>query len=312
MVIKGSFREAFGEALVEAGEIIKNLVVIDTDVANSTKTIYFAKRFPDRFIQVGISEQDAVGIAIGLALAGKIPVLTAFSMFIMRGWEQIRNTIARDNINVKIVGTHSGLSDYLDGGSHQCLEDVALMRVLPNMTVIAPSDEISTKSLFYQILEFKGPAYFRLGRDNVYNIYEREDDVTIFKANVLRDGEDITIISYGSFVSLSLRTADILSRQDIDVRVIDSHTIKPLDITTILKAAKETNTIFVLEEHNIHGGLGSAIAEMLAEKYPTKLYILGIPDVFGTGGRSYEEVLEYFNFTPEKIAYKISGVLDES
>jgi transketolase len=308
--MSGSFREAFGEALVEAGEVIKDLVVIDTDVASSTRTIYFAKRFPDRFIQVGISEQDAAGTAAGLAIAGKIPVLVAYSMFLLRSWEQIRNTIARDNINVKLVGTHSGLSDYLDGSSHQCLEDVALMRVLPNMTVVSPSDEVSTRSLLHQILGFRGPTYFRLGRDNAPSVYEDEDDVEVGKANVLVDGGDLTIISCGALVSVALEAAKRLRGGGLRVRVIDMHTIKPLDVSVVERAARDAPPIFTLEEHNVYGGLGSAVAEVLSERLPTRICRLGVGNEFGTGGRSYEELLQYFRLTPEYIVEKIRVVLD--
>lgn len=301
----GSFRKAFGEALVNAGEIIKNLVVIDADVSNSTKTIYFSNKFPDRFIQVGISEQDATGTAAGLALMDKIPILATFSMFILRSWEQIRNTIARDNLNVKIVGTHAGLSDYLDGASHQCFEDIALMRVLPNMNVIAPADEVATRSLFYQILEFKGPTYFRLGRDNAYKIYKYEDEVRIFKANVLMDGDDLTLISYGALTWIASKVAYILKNKGFKARVIDLHSIKPLDKDVILKAAIETGLIFVIEDHNIYGGLGSAITEFLSEKRPTIVHRIGMLDIFGTNARTYDELLNYFNLTPEKIVRRI-------
>ncbi len=305
-----SFREAFGEALLEAGESTRNLVVIDTDVLNSTKTIYFARRFPERFIQMGISEQDAAGMAAGLAISGKIPVLATFSMFLLRSWEQIRNTIARDNLSVKIVGTHSGLSDYLDGASHQCLEDIALMRVLPNMTVISPADDISTRSLFHQALELRGPVYIRLGRDNARRIYRDYEDVTIGKANILVDGDDMSIISCGAFVSISLNVANILREKGFRPRVIDSHTIKPLDTETIIKAAREASPVFVIEEHNIFGGLGSAVAEIITERTPTHVFRIGVPDVFGTGGRSYEELLRYFRLTPPEIVKKIEGMIN--
>lgn len=306
-----SFREAFGEILVETGSVIKNLVVIDTDVAKSTKTIYFANSFPERFIEIGISEQDAVGTAAGLALAGKIPVVAAFSMFIMRSWEQIRNTVSRDNINVKIVGTHAGLSDYLDGASHQCLEDIALMRVLPNMTIVSPSDITSTKALFQQILEFNGPAYFRLGRDNANDIYKDEDEVKLNKANILIDGDDLTLVSYGSLVSTCVKVSKILKARGYKSRVIDFHTLKPLDTNMILKAAMEASPIFVIEEHNVYGGLGSAITEFISQKNPTKIFIFGIPDRFGLGAYSYEELLDYFGLTPVKLVNRIEEIMNE-
>jgi transketolase len=305
-----SFREAFGRALVEVGDVFRNLIVIDVDVARSTKTIYFAERFPNRFIQLGISEQDAVGTAAGLAISGKIPLLAGFSMFILRGWEQIRNTVVRDGLNVKIVGTHSGLSDYLDGSSHQCLEDIALMRVLPNMMVVSPSDTVSTRSLLYQILEHHGPVYFRLGRDNATEIYGDEGDIRLGKINVLVDGSDLTIVSHGSMTQICMEVADILREKGISPRVLDSHTIKPLDVGRILDAAVEAPPIFVVEDHSVYGGLGSAISEFLSERRPTKIFLFGIRDRFGSGSKSYLELLKFLGFMPEDIADRIKVVLD--
>lgn len=310
MAFNNSFREAIGRALVDAGEAYKKLIVIDTDLSVSTRSIYFAERFPDRFIQVGISEQDAVGTAAGLAIGGKIPVIISYAMFLLRGWEQIRNTVARDNLNVKIVGTHSGLSDYLDGSSHQCLEDIALMRVIPNFTVVSPADQVATYSLFMQQLEVNGPTYLRLGRDNASTIYTDEGEVTLGKANVLVDGDDITIISHGAMVSIALQTSRLLRNKGIRARVIDMHTIKPMDINTLMDACTEAPPIFVIEDHNIIGGLGGAITEAISDTKPVLVIRIGIEDRFGTGTTSYENLLEYFGFTPQKLVDKIMGVLN--
>jgi transketolase len=307
----GSFRIALARTLLELGESIRNMVVIDTDVARSTKTIYFAEKYPHRFIQVGISEQDAVGTAVGLSLSGKLPIIVAYSMFILRGWEQIRNTIARDNLNIKVIGTHAGISDYLDGSSHQCFEDIALMRILPNMKVIAPADEIATASLLIQMTEEYGPTYFRIGRDNAYKIYEDDDQLRLHKANILRDGEDATIISYGPLLYTALKAADELNRKEISIRVIDMHTIKPLDERIIIKAANETGVVIVIEDHNIYGGLGSAVAELLSTKRPIPVYRIGIEDRFGTGAGDYYELLNFLGLTTDELSKKIMVILNE-
>ena len=305
-----SFRETFGRTLVEIGYANRNLVVIDTDLARSTRTIYFWREFPDRFIQVGISEQDAIGTAAGLAIGGKTPLVACYAMFVMRGWEQIRNTIARDNLNVKIVGTHSGLSDYLDGGSHQCFEDIALTRILPNFTVVAPSDTASTASLLKQIIDSKGPAYMRLGRDNAYDIYKDEDEVRLGKANILNEGRDIAIFTYGSMTGIVLETFKILRRRGIDPYIIDMHTLKPIDKDVITWIADLDIPIFTVEDHNIFGGLASIIADVLTTYKPSKIYRIGIEDRFGTGEISYERLLDYFKLTPKHIADKIEVTLN--
>ena len=300
-----SFREAFGESLVELGYIYRNLVVVDTDLSKSTKTIYFKKRFPKRFIQVGISEQDAVGVAAGLAIEGKIPVLASYAMFILRGWEQIRNTISRDNLNVKIVGTHSGVSDYMDGASHQCFEDIGLMRILPNLVVVSPSDPISTKTLLEQLMGFRGPAYMRLGRDNAVELYDNPDDIVLGKSNVLMDGEDLSIISYGAMVKNSLDAAEILRKKGFSVEVIDMHTVKPIDEDRLNRIAKKGRPLFIVEDHNVYCGLGSAISEYLSERHPSFVFKIGVEDRFGVGETSYFSLLEFLGLSPNKIVEKI-------
>jgi len=311
LLYNNSFREALGKALVDAGYAYRNMVVVDTDLSKSTKAIYFAKQFPERFIQVGISEQDAVGTAAGLAIGNKIPVLITYSMFLMRAWEQIRNTIARDNLSVKIVGTHSGLSDYLDGSSHQCFEDIALIRVIPNFKVLSPSDTVSTYSLFMQMLDTQGPIYMRLGRDNAATIYEDENDIQLGKANILVDGNDLTIISHGAMVNIALQVSKLLRQHHINARVIDMHTIKPIDVDTVIRACIEAPPIIVIEDHNVIGGLGGAIAEIVSTQKPTRVIRIGINDRFGTGSTSYRSLLEYFGLTPEQLKNRIMGDIDE-
>lgn len=302
-----SFREAFGRALVELGRENPNLVVLDADVKSSTKTAYFERAFPERFIQVGISEQDMVSMAGGLAIAGKIPVVSAFAAFLMRAWEQIRNTIARDNLNVKLVPTHSGFSDHMDGSSHQCLEDIALMRVLPNMTVVVPADAPSVPVLLRQAVELDGPVYMRLGRDHAPRVYD-SPKLELGKASVLRKGSDVLLVAAGVMVSVALETARKLEERGISAGVIDMHTIKPLDEETLLKLASRVELVVTLEEHSIHGGLGGAVAEVLSEKMPKRLIRIGTTE-FGRSSRDYFALLERYGLTAESVVRKVEVVL---
>ncbi len=308
-----SFREAFGRALLELGEQVRDLVVVDADVFKSTRTLYFAEKFKERFITVGISEQDLVDVAAGLALGGKIPVASTYAMFMMRGWEQIRNTIARDHLNVKLIVTHAGLSDYLDGSSHQCLEDIALMRVIPGMTVLVPADDVATRQLLFQsVINHKGPLYMRLGRDNAYRVYNEENELKIGQASLLKEGSDVTIIANGVMVAIALETAALLKERKINAEVIDMHTVKPLDTNALLRTASKTGRIVTMEEHNIIGGLGSAVSETLSELKPVFIKRIGIPDVFGTAGQNYEELLHYFNLVSEHITKTIEVFVNET
>ncbi|MBP1912796.1 transketolase family protein [Thermococcus stetteri] len=302
-----SFREAFGRALVELGKENPNIVVLDADVKSSTKTAYFERAFPERFIQVGISEQDIVSTAAGLAVAGKIPVVSAFAAFLMRAWEQIRNTIARDNLNVKLVPTHSGFSDHMDGSSHQCLEDIALMRVLPNMTVVVPADAPSVPVLLRQVIELEGPVYMRLGRDHAPRVYERPG-LELGKASVLRKGSDVLLVATGVMVSVALEAARKLEERGISAGVIDMHTIKPLDEETLLRLASRVELVITLEEHSIYGGLGGAVAEVLSEKMPKRLIRIGTTK-FGRSSRDYFALLERYGLTAENVVRRIGEVL---
>ncbi|MEM3833430.1 MAG: transketolase family protein [Thermoprotei archaeon] len=316
MILSGqsmfSFREAFGQTLLELGEHVPNLVVVDADVFKSTRTQYFAEKFSERFITVGISEQDLVGVVAGLALGGKIPIASTYAMFMMRGWEQIRNTIARDHLNVKFIATHGGLSDYLDGASHQCLEDIAVMRVIPGMTVLVPADDIATKQLLFQsVVEHKGPLYMRLGRDNAYRIYNNDTELKIGRAELVREGSDITIVANGTMVAIALEVATLLKEKNVSADVIDMHTVKPLDTNILIRSASKTGRVVTIEEHNIIGGLGSAVSEELSEYKPVMIKRIGVMDVFGTAGRSYEELLEYFGLVPEHIVRNLEVFINQ-
>jgi transketolase len=302
--------EYFGKALVELGNRHNDLVVLDADVSASTKTSYYEERFPRRFIQTGISEQDMIGIAAGLALSGKTAVAAAFANFLIgRGWEQIINSVARQRLNVKIVGTHAGLSPSSDGASHQALGDVALMRVIPNMTVVCPSDASQAGHAITDLVESYGPAYLRLRRGSTPVVYEDNADYTVGEAITIRDGSDATIICNGSMVAIALDAAGKLLNNGVDVRVIDMHTIKPLDRDSIIRAASETGAIVTAEEHNINGGLGSAVAECLSEEKPTIMKRVGVPDSFGSSSRNYPDLMKHLGLTSDGIIKAVNDVV---
>jgi len=296
-------REAFGRTLVALGEEREELVVLDPDVASSTRTCYFAERFPGRFFNVGISEQDLIGTAAGLAASGMLPIATGFAVFVAgRAWEQIRNTVARQNLNVKIAVTHAGLSDYGDGASHQSIGDVALMRVIPNMTVVVPADAASAARALEASAVHRGPVYLRLGREETPEVYGEGCDLTFGRATTVRGGSDVTLIANGIMVSMALRASEALSREGVDARVVDMHTVKPLDTACVEAAAKETGAIVTAEEHSVIGGLGGAVSEALAETTPAPMRRVGINDRYGESSRSYAALLSRLGLTPEAIA----------
>lgn len=299
---KKATRQAYGEALVELGKINKDIVVLDADLTKSTKTSMFQKEFPERHFNVGIAEADLMGTAAGLATCGRIPFASTFAMFAAgRGFEQIRNTIAYPKLNVKIAPTHAGISVGEDGGSHQAIEDIAIMRAIPGMVVLSPADAVETKKMVYAAAEYEGPVYIRMGRLDVETIFDEETyDFQIGIANTVREGNDVTIAATGLMTYEAIKAADILAQEGISVRVINVGTIKPLDGETILKAAKETKFIITAEEHSVIGGLGSAVSEFLSEVYPTKVKKLGIYDKFGQSGKA-TELLEKYELTAAKL-----------
>ena len=299
---KKATRQAYGEALVELGKINKDIVVLDADLTKSTKTSMFQKEFPERHFNVGIAEADLMGTAAGLATCGRIPFASTFAMFAAgRGFEQIRNTIAYPKLNVKIAPTHAGISVGEDGGSHQSIEDIAIMRAIPGMVVLSPADAVETKKMVFAAAEYEGPVYLRMGRLDVETIFDEETyDFQIGIANTVREGNDVTIAATGLMTYEAIKAADILAQEGISVRVINVGTIKPLDGETILKAAKETKFIITAEEHSVIGGLGSAVSEFLSEVYPTKVKKLGIYDKFGQSGKA-AELLEKYELTAAKL-----------
>ncbi len=279
---KKSTRQAYGEALAKLGKENKDIVVLEADLSKSTMTAYFQKEFPERHINLGIAEADMMATAAGIATTGKIPFASTFAHFAAgRAFDQIRNSIVYPRLNVKICPTHAGVSLGEDGGSHQSVEDVALMRSLPGMVVLSPADAVETEKMIYAVAQYEGPVYVRLGRLNIPVLYDDSYKFEIGKAHTLREGNDVAIIATGLMVYEAMEAAKILEEKGIEARVINMSTIKPLDEETVLKAAKECKFIVTSEEHSVIGGLGGAVAEYLSEAYPTKVVRHGIYDVFG-------------------------------
>jgi len=290
-----STREAYGKALLDLGGKNKNIVVLDADVSVSTKTDKFAKAYPDRFFSVGIAEQNLVGIAAGLALCGKIPFVSAYATFCPgRCFDQIRNTIAVSNLDVKIVSTHAGITIGEDGVSHQAIEDIAMMRSIPNMKIVVPCDSVETKKAVEAISKVKGPVYMRLTRINTPTILNEDYEFEFGKAVLLNEGSDVAIFATGIMVPEGLKAVEALKKDGISTALINIHTIKPLDEKTVIKISKEVKLVITLEDHNIIGGLGSAIAEVLAENsIKTKMKRMGVADQFGQSGEPIQLMKEY-------------------
>ena len=304
-------RAAYGEALVALAEEYPELVVLDADLSGSTMSKGFATAHPDRFFNMGIAEANMTVGAAGLAACGKKPFTTTFAMFAAgRAFEQVRNSIAYPRLNVKVVGSHGGVSVGEDGATHQCCEDYAVMRVIPNMLVVSPCDGPEMRHAVKALLDYDGPAYMRLGRLAVESVTGSIPGYTfeLGKGITLRDGGDVTIVAVGMMVQMALKAAEILAAEGICARVIDMHTIKPLDGELLKKAAEETGAVVTTEEHNVIGGLGAAVAEYLSEHCPVPVIRHGVEDVFGRSGKA-QQVLEYFGLTPEGIAAKAREAL---
>ncbi|QWV92971.1 transketolase family protein [Geomonas oryzisoli] len=294
-------RDAYGEALAELGGENDKIVALDADLSGSTKTAVFAKKFPNRFFNMGIAEANMVGTAAGLAAVGKIPFLSTFAIFAAgRGWEQIRQSVAYPKANVKIVATHGGVTVGEDGGSHQSVEDVAIMRAIPNMTVIVPADGEETKGAIRAAAAYKGPVYVRLGRNKVPSVFPAGHKFEIGKGVVVVPGTDLTFITTGLMTAAAVTAAEKLKAEGISARVLHIGTVKPLDKELVLQAAQETGAIVTAEEHSVVGGLGGAVAEFLGETCPTLMKRVGIHDRFGTSGKS-DELLKYFGLNAETL-----------
>lgn len=298
-------RQSYGEALEKLGEENDKIVVLDADLSGATKTGIFAKKFPERFFNIGIAEQDMVTTSAGMSTMGKIPYLSTFAVFAAgRAYDQIRNSICYPNLNVKICATHAGITVGEDGATHQMLEDISMMRTLPNMTVISTSDDIQTKWAVEEISKINRPVYLRLCRLATPIIYNENQKFEIGKAIQFGEGTDGTVIATGVTVAEALKAQEELQKQGINIRVIDMHTIKPIDKEIIIKSAKETKKIITIEDHSIIGGLGTAVCEVLSENYPTKVIRMGIKDTFGKSGKA-EELMKYFQITSKDIINNI-------
>ena len=311
MAEKIATRAAYGKALEELAAQEPNLVVLDADLSGSTMTKGFGAEHPDRFFDMGIAEANMVGVAAGLATCGKKPFVNSFAMFAAgRAWEQVRNSVAYPGLNVKVVGSHGGLSVGEDGATHQCIEDLAIMRAIPNMTVLCPCDGNEMKQAVKALLAYDGPAYLRLGRLAVETVTDQVEgyEFQIGKGVLLRDGQDVTVVAVGMMVQMALTAAAILAEEGISVRVIDMHTIKPLDTEILLAAARDTGCIVTSEEANIVGGLGSAVSEYLTSVCPVPVIRHGVEDEFGRSGAA-QKVLEAYHLTPAGIADKVRQAL---
>jgi len=305
-------RVAYGKELLELGKENSNIVVLDADLSGSTQTKFFAKEFPERFFNMGVAEQNMIGVAAGLSSTGKIPFASSFAMFACgRAWEFVRNSVCHNMFNVKICATHAGLTVGEDGGSHQIIEDIAIMRVIPNMTVIVPADATEAKFATRAIAEFFGPVYMRLGRSNVPVLFdEKEFEFKIGKARIVKPGIDVSIFACGVMVSRAFWAQEILQSEGISAEVINVSTIKPIDKETILSSVQKTGCAVTCEEHNIHGGLGDAVAGVLAENHPVLLKKIGVQDQFGQSGKA-DELLVHYGLTKEKIAEAAREVISK-
>ncbi len=305
--VKIATRQSYGNKLVELGEKNKDIIVLDADLATATKTEMFKKEFPNRFFDMGIAEQDMMSTAAGLATCGKIPYVSTFAVFAAgRAYDQIRNSICYPNLNVKVCATHAGISVGEDGATHQMLEDLSLMRTLPNMTVMSVSDDTQTKWAVKEISKINGPVYLRLGRLASPVIYDENQKFEIGKGIQIGNGKDATVIATGLMVKEAISAMEELEKSGINIRVVDIHTIKPIDKELIVKCAKETKRIITIEDHSIIGGLGGAVCEVLSEEYPSKVTRLGMKDTFGKSGKA-EKLLEYFGLTKDEIVKEVKN-----
>lgn len=302
-------RDAYGEALQELGAVNKDVVVLDADLSGSTKTSVFKKAFPERHFNVGIAEQDLIGVSAGLAASGKIPFASSFAVFATgRCFEQIRNSVCYPQLNVKVAATHAGITVGEDGATHQSTEDVAVMRALPHMSVIVPADAAETKAVIRWAAEYKGPVYIRLGRSKVPEIFDASYTFSYGKGVILREGAQVTIMAMGVMVEKALKAAELLAAEGIEATVVNMSTVKPIDAALIQKEAAKTGAIVTCEEHNIIGGLGSAVAEVLAEQCPTPLERVGLKDVFGESGTP-DALMEKYGLTEGNIAAAAKRVI---
>jgi transketolase len=302
-------RDGYGDGLLELGSVDKNVVVLTGDLAESTRALPFGEKYPDRFFEVGVAEQNMMGIAAGLALSGKTPFVSSYATFSPgRNWDQLRVSVAYSEANVKVAGAHAGLSVGPDGATHQAMEDIAIVRALPNMTVVVPCDYWEAKKTTIALARLKGPSYFRFGREKTPVFTTAETPFVVGRAEVLREGKDIALVACGALVYESLKAAEELSGDGIDATVVNNHTIKPIDVRTLSHVAAETGAVVTAEEHQVHGGMGSAVAECLGQYYPVPIEMVGMPDHFGESGKP-SELLAKWGMTSKEIVRKSKLVL---
>ena len=305
-----SVRKIYGETLAQLGATRDDIVVVDADLSCSTMTMIFGEKYPERFFNAGIAEQDAVCTAAGLATCGKTAFVSTFAMFATgRAYDQIRNTVAYSDLNVKIVATHAGITVGEDGASHQALEDIGLMRAIPNMIILVPSDAVETREMVKFAADYKGPVYIRISRTNLETIHNEETyKFDLSKAEIASEGNDVTIITNGETLIECLNAKKLLLEKGIDAEVINLRTVKPIDAQTIIKSAQKTNRVITVENHSIYNGIGSAVCEVLSENYPCKVNRIGIKEVFGQSGEQ-RELMHYFRLTADELAEDIINLL---
>ncbi len=302
-------RDAYGRILAELGEEDERIVVLDADLSSSTKTSLFARKFPERFFNVGIAEQNMMGMAAGLSTTGRIPFVSTFAIFATgRAWEPIRQSICYSHFNVKIVATHAGITVGEDGASHQVTEDIALMRVIPGMNVIVPADSVETEKVIRSIINLDGPVYVRLSRAKFPVIFDSQYNFEFGRGKIIREGKDVAIIAIGLMVSQALKAYELLKKEEIHATVVNMSTVKPIDVDLINQVAIETGAIVTCEEHSVIGGLGSAVAEVLSEEVNVPLIRVGVQDTFGLSGKA-EDLIEYFHLTPADIVDAVKKVI---
>ena len=301
---KSATRDGYGKALLELGKINPNVVALDADLSDSTRSEYFAKQFPERFFSMGIAEQDMIGAAAGLAFSGKIPYASTFAVFSERAYEFTRNIVSRNKLNVKIAGSHAGIFTGEDGKSAQAIEDIAIYRALPNMVVLQPSDSVEAEKIVFALADYKGPSYMRMHRNPVPIIHDNNYKFEIGKGEILSEGKDAVIFATGTLVHEALKASEILQNENINVYVVNINTIKPLDNNLVIDLAKKTNCVVTAEDHNIIGGLGSAVAEVLGENYPCIMKRIGLQDKYAESGKP-DELYKKYGLDAESIAEEV-------
>lgn len=301
-------RDGYGKALLKLAENQKEVMVLDADVAMSTRTNWIRDKYPKQFLDIGICEQDLVGTAAGMALGGMIPFCSTYGVFLAgRAWDQIRTTVCYNNLNVKLAGAHAGISVGPDGATHQALEDVAIMRVLPEMTVVVPCDANETEKATLAIAKKQGPCFIRFGREAVPVITDENSPFELGKASIVREGKDVTLFANGAMVYEGLQAAEMLAKENIDLQVVNLHTVKPLDTETVIACAKKTGVVVTAEEHQVAGGMGSAVAECLIQNYPVPMRMIGIQDTFGESGQP-QELMEKYGLTAQRIYDEVKKI----